>query len=107
MEAPLQAPGNQVDEVKVTVFGCPPGCRKVNAPAPFAGTEEVRIAAKKRRPFLDVERQGLGFEPGGCFSGCPQHPPPRNGAAVMAHDGTDLPRPPGTKKLGNVPIGQY
>lgn len=91
MEPPLQPLCNQVNEVKITVDGGPPCLGKVNAPPAFPGPEEVQVAAKKRSAFLDVEVQGFGFQPLRCFAVCPQHAPPGNGTAVVAHDGAHLP----------------
>lgn len=92
MEPPLQPPGNHVNEVKLTVDGGPPCFGKVNAPPSFPGSEEVQVAAKERSTFLDVERQGFCFQALGCFAACPQHAPPGNRTAVVAHDGAHLPR---------------
>jgi hypothetical protein len=105
MEPPLQPLGDPVDAVKVTLRGRPPRLRQVDLPAPLAGPEEIHVAANKRGPFLEVKGQGLGFQALGCFSTCPEHPPPGYGTAVVAHHGAHLPRTARAKEFGNIPIG--
>ena len=63
------------------------------------------IAAQQRRAFLQVQGQGLVLLARRGVSAGLQDPPPGHGAAVVAHDGSDLARAAGTEEFGNVAIG--
>lgn len=105
MESTLQLVGDHIKLVKIPVRGRPSGRREIDAPPAFAGQQERPVRTVQRSGFFQIVPESVGFVAGRRFSACPQHPPPGHGAAVVAHNSTNLPRPTRTEELGNVAVG--
>ena len=105
MESTLQLVGDHIKLVKILVRRRPPGRREIDPPPAFASPQECLVRTVQRSGFLQIMPECVGLVAGRSFPAGPQHAPPGHGTAIVAHDGTNLPRPTGTEELSDVAVG--